>query len=120
MDWPGGKSQEQTGGTQGVAVSTHLDWLSIGLGHDDCGNDRAQIASGTSQRAIAYTSFVFVSREFHQPDLLLVCVYEYHVVLAQATANAYPIKPLRAAWFHLIPIYGLYWISNGLGNWPAL
>jgi len=44
----------------------------------------------------------------------LVCVYEYHVVLAQATAGAYPIKPLRAAWFHLIPIYGLYWVFK----WP--
>src|SRR2546430_8421541 len=39
----------------------------------------------------------------------LVCVYEYHVVIAQATAGGYPIKPLRAAWFQLIPIYGLYW-----------
>src|SRR2546430_4144914 len=38
----------------------------------------------------------------------LVCVYEYHVVLAEATARAYPIKPLPAAWFHLIPIYGLF------------
>ena len=44
----------------------------------------------------------------------LACVYEYHVVLAQATAGAYPIKPLRAAWFHLIPIYGLYWVFK----WP--
>jgi len=44
----------------------------------------------------------------------LVCVYEYHVVLAQATAGAYSIKPLRAAWFHLIPIYGLYWVFK----WP--
>jgi len=44
----------------------------------------------------------------------LVCVYEYHVVLAEATAGAYPIKPLRAAWFHLIPIYGLYWVFK----WP--
>src|SRR5256886_7772402 len=39
----------------------------------------------------------------------LVCVYEYHVVIAQATAGGDPIKPLRAAWFQLIPIYGLYW-----------
>jgi hypothetical protein len=44
----------------------------------------------------------------------LVCAYEYHVVLAQATAGAYPIKPLRAAWFHLIPAYGLYWVFK----WP--
>src|SRR5258708_1446406 len=44
----------------------------------------------------------------------LVCVYGYHVVLSQATAGAYPIKPLRAAWFHLIPIYGFF-----LGfQWP--
>jgi hypothetical protein len=44
----------------------------------------------------------------------LVCVYEFHVVLRQATAGAYPVKPLRAAWFHLIPIYGLYWVFK----WP--
>jgi hypothetical protein len=44
----------------------------------------------------------------------LVCVYEYHVVLALATAGAYPLKPVRAAWFHLIPIYGLYWVYK----WP--
>ena len=44
----------------------------------------------------------------------LVCVYEYHVVLAQVTAGAYSIKPLRAAWFRLIPIYGLYWVFK----WP--
>ena len=44
----------------------------------------------------------------------LVCVYEYHVVLSKATGGTYPVKPLRAAWFHLIPIYGLYWVYK----WP--
>ena len=44
----------------------------------------------------------------------LVCVYEFHVILSQATAGAYSVKPLRAAWFHLIPIYGLYWVFK----WP--
>ena len=44
----------------------------------------------------------------------LVCVYEFHVILAHATAGQYPIKPLRSAWFHLIPIYGLYWVYK----WP--
>ena len=44
----------------------------------------------------------------------LVCVYEFHVVLREATAGVYPVKPLRAAWFHLIPIYGLYWVFK----WP--
>ena len=33
----------------------------------------------------------------------LVCVYEFHVVLMHASSGTYPIKPLRAAWFHLIP-----------------
>jgi len=44
----------------------------------------------------------------------LVCVYEYHVVLMHASAGNYSIKPARAAWFHLIPIYGLYWVFK----WP--
>jgi hypothetical protein len=44
----------------------------------------------------------------------LVCVYEFHVILLQASSGGYPIKPLRAAWFHLIPIYGLYWVFK----WP--
>lgn len=44
----------------------------------------------------------------------LVCVYEFHLVLKHASSGAYPIKPLRAAWFHLIPIYGLYWVYK----WP--
>ena len=32
----------------------------------------------------------------------------------QASSGTYSIKPLRAAWFHLIPIYGLYWVYK----WP--
>ena len=44
----------------------------------------------------------------------MVCVYEFHVILSRATAGSYPVKPLRAAWFHLIPFYGLYWVFK----WP--
>lgn len=44
----------------------------------------------------------------------LVCVYEFHMILWQATASTYSVRPLRAAWFHLIPIYGLYWVFK----WP--
>src|ERR1700704_7005936 len=44
----------------------------------------------------------------------MVCVYEFHVILSHATAGTYPVKPLRAAWFHLIPLYGLYWVFK----WP--
>ncbi|HXM99318.1 MAG TPA: hypothetical protein VN982_12665 [Candidatus Dormibacteraeota bacterium] len=39
----------------------------------------------------------------------LVCVYEYHVVLAYVTGGEYPVRPIRAAWFHLIPLYQFYW-----------
>lgn len=44
----------------------------------------------------------------------LVCVYEFHVILMQTASGGYSIKPVRAAWFHLIPIYGLYWVYK----WP--
>jgi len=44
----------------------------------------------------------------------MVCVYEFHVLLAYATSGQYPVKPLRSAWFHLIPVYGLYWVFK----WP--
>jgi hypothetical protein len=39
----------------------------------------------------------------------LVCVYQYHLVLSYVTAGEYPIRALRAAWFHLIPVYQFYW-----------
>jgi hypothetical protein len=39
----------------------------------------------------------------------LVCVYEYHVVLAYVTSGEYPIRASRAACFHLIPVYQFYW-----------
>ena len=41
-------------------------------------------------------------------------VYWLHLVLTHASGGTYPIKALRAAWFHLIPIYGLYWVYK----WP--
>jgi len=44
----------------------------------------------------------------------LVCVYEFHVVLQHAASGSYPIKPLRAAWFHLIPFFNFYWAYK----WP--
>jgi hypothetical protein len=44
----------------------------------------------------------------------MVCVYEFHLVLAFVTRAEYPIKPLRAAWYHLIPVYGIYWVYK----WP--
>jgi hypothetical protein len=40
----------------------------------------------------------------------MVWVYEFHLVLRQATSGAYAISPVRAAGFHLIPFFNLYWV----------
>ena len=45
----------------------------------------------------------------------LVCVHQYHVVLANVPGLKHPISPARAVWFHFIPIYLVYWIFR----WPA-
>ncbi len=44
----------------------------------------------------------------------LVCVYKIHQVLAEAAGGRYPISPGKAAAFHLIPFYDVYWIFH----WP--
>ncbi len=43
-----------------------------------------------------------------------IVAFTLHPELTQASAGAYPIKPLRAAWFHLIPIFSVYWVYK----WP--
>jgi hypothetical protein len=45
----------------------------------------------------------------------LVCVHQLHVVLAHVPGWSHPISPARAAWFHFIPIYSLYWLYK----WPS-
>lgn len=40
----------------------------------------------------------------------LYCVYGIHRVLAEVTHGTYPIKPIKAAGFHLIPIFCCYWV----------
>jgi hypothetical protein len=114
MDWSGGESQEQHAEPGALPPFPRI-WIGYLLG----------VAT-----LIAETIAVTLHPELVKEPLLipplylflanfisliywLVCVYEYHVV-SQATAGAYPIKPLRAAWFHLIPIYGLYWVFK----WP--
>ncbi len=44
----------------------------------------------------------------------LVCVYRYHVVMAHVPGWKHKITPARAAGFHLIPFYNLYWVFK----WP--
>jgi hypothetical protein len=43
-----------------------------------------------------------------------VCVYRYHVVMANAPGWQHPISPARAVGFHFIPFYNLYWVFK----WP--
>jgi Domain of unknown function (DUF4328) len=43
-----------------------------------------------------------------------VCIYRYHVILANVPGWKHPISPARAVGFHFIPIYNLYWIFK----WP--
>jgi hypothetical protein len=44
----------------------------------------------------------------------LVCVYGYHVVMAQVPGWKHPISPAKAVGFHFIPFYNLYWVFK----WP--
>jgi len=44
----------------------------------------------------------------------LACIYRIHVVLARVRGWKHPISPARAAGFHFIPLYSLYWIFK----WP--
>lgn len=40
----------------------------------------------------------------------LFCIHRFHRVLRESSGGAYPISPARAAGFHLIPFYNLYWL----------
>lgn len=44
----------------------------------------------------------------------LVCVYQYHVVMARMPGWKHPISPARAVGYHFLPIYNLYWVFK----WP--
>lgn len=44
----------------------------------------------------------------------LACIYRIHAVLARVPGWKHPISPARAAGFHFIPLYSLYWIFK----WP--
>jgi len=40
----------------------------------------------------------------------LSCVHQIHTVLSEISNGSYPIKRGKAAWYHLIPVFNLYWI----------
>jgi hypothetical protein len=44
----------------------------------------------------------------------LFCIHRIHKILREGSASKYPISPNAAAWYHLIPIYGIFWLYK----WP--
>ncbi|MDB5040077.1 MAG: hypothetical protein JWN27_803 [Candidatus Eremiobacteraeota bacterium] len=42
----------------------------------------------------------------------LYCVYRFHQALQTVTDGAYPITPLRAALFHFLPLFNIYWLFH--------
>jgi hypothetical protein len=115
MDWSGGESQEQHAEPRGLPPFPRI-WIGYLLG---VATTIAEMIAVTLHPELAKEPLLIPPLYLFLANFIsliywLVCVYEYHVVLSQATASAYPIKPLRAAWFHLIPIYGLYWVFK----WP--
>jgi len=114
MNWWGGESQEQQ--PAGALPAFPRIWIGYLLGLATLIAEMIAISLNPelAKEALLIPPLYLFLANFICLVYWLVCVYDYHVVLAQATASAYPIKPLRAAWFHLIPIYGLYWVFK----WP--
>jgi hypothetical protein len=115
MDWSGGESQEQQAQPGALPPFPRI-WIGYVLG---VATLIAEMVAITLHPELAKEPLIIPPLYLFLANFIslvywLVCVYEYHVVLAQATAGGYSIKPLRAAWFHLIPIYGLYWVYK----WP--
>ncbi len=44
----------------------------------------------------------------------LFCVHRLHRILNAIAPGDYPISPAQAAWFHLIPLFNLFWLVR----WP--
>jgi hypothetical protein len=115
MDWSGGESQEQQAQPRALPPFPRI-WIGYLLGVATLIAEMIAVALHpelAKEPLIIPPLYLFLAN-FISLVYWLVCVYQYHDILAQATAGAYPIKPLRAAWFHLIPIYGLYWVFK----WP--
>ena len=109
MDWSGGESQEQHAEPGALPPFPRI-WIGYLLG---VATLIAEMVAVTLHPELAKEPLLIPPLYLFLANFIslvywLVCVYQYHVVLSQAAANAYPIKPARAAWFHLIPIYGLY------------
>jgi len=115
MDWPGGESQEQDAEPRALPRFPRI-WIGYLLGVATLIAEMIAITwhPELAKEPLLMPPLYLFLANFISLVYWLVCVYEYHLVLAQLTAGAYPIRPLRAAWFHLIPIYGLCWVFK----WP--
>jgi len=119
MDWSGRRITGAARATRGVApVSAYLDWLSTGRATLIAELIAVALHPELAKETVDHPPLYLFLANFISLVLLACLRYEYHVVLAQVTAGAYSIKPLRAAWFRLIPIYGLYWVFKWPRDWP--
>src|SRR5258708_12688081 len=115
IDWPCRKSQEQRAGAKVLRVFPRI-WIGYLLGFATMIAEMIalKLHPELAKEPLLIPPLYLFLANFISLIYWLVCVYEYHVVLSQATAGAYPIKPLRAAWFHLIPLYCFYLVFK----WP--
>jgi hypothetical protein len=115
MDWSAGESREQQPQLGELPPFPRI-WIGYLLG---VATLIAEMVFVTQHPELAKEQLLIPPLYLFLPSFIslvywLVCVYEFHVVLSRATAAQYPITPMRAAWFHLIPVYGLYWVYK----WP--
>src|SRR6266481_3606615 len=115
MDWSGAGSQGQQSQPQALPSFPRI-WVGYLLGVATLITEIIAVSlhPELAKEPLLIPPLYLFLANFISLVYLMVCVYEFHVVLSWATAGTYPVKPLRAAWFHLIPIYGLYWVFK----WP--
>jgi hypothetical protein len=115
MDWSGGESQEQRIDPSALPPFPRI-WIGYLLGIATLIAEMVAITlhPELAKEPLLIPPLYLFLANFISLIYWLVCAHEYHVILAQLTNNTYPIKPLRVAWFHLIPLYGFYWVFK----WP--
>jgi hypothetical protein len=115
MDWSSGEAPGQPAQREARAPFPHI-WVGYLLGVATIIAEMVAISlhPELAKEPLLIPPLYLFLANFISLVYWLVCVYEFHVILMQAASGAYPIKPIRAAWFHLIPIYGLYWVYK----WP--
>jgi hypothetical protein len=115
MDWPGGESQAQPERANALPPFPRI-WVGYLLGIVTFIAEMVAIALHPElfkEPLVVPPLYLFLAG-FICLVYWIVCAYEFHVILKQATSGAYKISPLRAAWFHVIPFFNLYWVFK----WP--